>query len=66
MTLREFILSTVTSSNIDVTAVTNEDIRDAACRLKNYIHLTPLITSRSLSEAMTVSRVCGRMVCSAR
>src|SRR5258708_1988800 len=44
----------VNSSNIDVAAVTNDDIRDAACRLKNYIHRTPLITSRSLSEAIGV------------
>jgi threonine dehydratase len=44
----------VNSSNIDGQAATNDDIRAAARRLKNYIHFTPLLTSRSLSEAIGV------------
>jgi len=44
----------VNSSNIDVAAVTVEDIRAAAGRLEPYIHRTPLLSSRSLSEAIGV------------
>ena len=42
----------VNSSNIDVAAVTIDDIRVAAGRLETYIHRTPLLASRSLSEAI--------------
>ena len=44
----------VNSSNIDVAAVSIEDIRAAASRLKPYIHRTPLLSSHSLSEAIGV------------
>ena len=42
------------SSNIDGTAVSIDDIRAAASRLKPYIHRTPLLSNRSLSEAIGV------------
>jgi threonine dehydratase len=44
----------VNSSNIDGTAVSIDDIRAAASRLKPYIHRTPLLSNRSLSEAIGV------------
>ncbi|MGH9424587.1 MAG: pyridoxal-phosphate dependent enzyme, partial [Thermoanaerobaculia bacterium] len=42
------------SSNIDVAAVSIEDIRAASSRLKPYIHRTPLLSSQSLSDAIGV------------
>jgi threonine dehydratase len=51
--LCEFILTRVTSSNITLPAEiipTFEDIRAAALRISPYIHRTPLLSSRSLSE----------------
>jgi len=51
--LCEFILSRVTSSNItvprDVTP-SLDDVRAAASRISSFIHRTPLLPSRSLSE----------------
>jgi threonine dehydratase len=44
----------VNSSNIDVAAVTLDDIRAASARLGQSIHRTPLLPSRSLSEAIGV------------
>src|SRR5947209_12422277 len=44
----------VNSSNIDVAAVTLDDIRAASARLGHSIHRTPLLSSRSLSEAIGV------------
>jgi threonine dehydratase len=44
----------VNSSNIDVAAVTLDDVRAAAARLGHAIHRTPLLASRSLSEAIGV------------
>ena len=46
---REFILAPVSSSNI-VAAVSLDDVRAAASRIHSYIHRTPLLGSRSLSE----------------
>ena len=40
------------SSNIDASAVTIEDVREAALRIQPYVHRTPLLSSRSLSEAI--------------
>ena len=42
------------SSNIAASAVTIEDVREAALRIQPYVHRTPLLTSRSLSEAIGV------------
>jgi threonine dehydratase len=42
----------VNSSNIDASTVTTEDVREAAVRIQPYVHRTPLLTSRSLSEAV--------------
>jgi threonine dehydratase len=44
----------VNSSNIDASAVTIEDVREAAIRIQPYVHRTPLLTSQSLSEAIGV------------
>jgi threonine dehydratase len=44
----------VNSSNIAASAVTIEDVRKAALRIHPYIHRTPLLSSRSLSEAIGV------------
>ena len=44
----------VNSSNIDVSAVTIDDIRAAATRLKPYVHRSPLLSSQSLSDAIGV------------
>jgi len=44
----------VNSSNIDASAVTIEDVREAALRIQPYVHRTPLLSSRSLSEAIGV------------
>src|SRR2546423_2990169 len=49
MVLGEFILRTVTSSNIDVTTALPE-VRAAAFRIASSIHRTPLLPNRSLSE----------------
>src|SRR5207253_8237007 len=50
----EFILTAVTSSNISTspstTLPTLADVRAAAERIRPYIHRTPLLTSRSLSD----------------
>lgn len=51
--LREFILRRVTSQNV-AAAVGIEDVRAAANRIRPYIHRTPLLPSRSLSEAIGV------------
>ena len=51
MVLREFILSTVTSSNADV-ALGLDDVRAAASRIGSAVHRTPLLPNRSLSERM--------------
>ena len=53
MVLREFILRTVTSSNIDVTTAL-ADVRAAAVRIAPSIHRTPLLPNHSLSERMGV------------
>jgi len=57
----EFILTAVTSSNISTSAapasslpVALDDVRKAAERIRPYIHRTPLLTSRSLSERLGV------------
>ncbi|MDP9361071.1 MAG: threonine/serine dehydratase [Acidobacteriota bacterium] len=42
------------SSNIEVAAITIDDVRAAARRIESYIHRTPLLTNRSLSEAIGV------------
>ncbi|HEX3071560.1 MAG TPA: threonine/serine dehydratase [Thermoanaerobaculia bacterium] len=42
------------SSNIDASAVTIEDVREAALRIQPYVHRTPLLNSRSLSESIGV------------
>src|SRR5438132_6232224 len=47
--LPEFILTRVASSNVTA-AVGVEDVRAAAGRIRPYIHRTPLLPSRSLSE----------------
>lgn len=55
--MREFILSKVSSSNISVLgslAPSLEDVRNAAERIKPYVHRTPLLPSRSLSERIGV------------
>jgi threonine dehydratase len=44
----------VNSSNIDASAVTIEDVREAALRIQPYVHRTPLLNSRSLSESIGV------------
>ncbi len=44
----------VNSSNIEVAAITIDDVRAAARRIESYIHRTPLLTNRSLSEAIGV------------
>jgi threonine dehydratase len=44
----------VNSSNIDASAATIEDVREAAIRIQPYVHRTPLLASRSLSEAIGV------------
>jgi threonine dehydratase len=44
----------VNSSNIDVAATTLDDVQAAALRIKKHVHRTPLLTSRSLSEAIGV------------
>jgi len=49
----EFILSKVTSSNIDVTTAL-ADVRAAAARIAPAIHRTPLLPNRSLSERIGV------------
>jgi threonine dehydratase len=46
--------ASVNSSNIDASAVTIEDVREAAIRIQPYVHRTPLLSSRSLSEAIGV------------
>jgi threonine dehydratase len=49
----EFILPEVTSSNIrSLPGV--EDVRSAAARIHSYIHRTPLVSSRSISERVGV------------
>lgn len=50
--LCEFILTRVSSSNISAAEVSLrlDDVRAAAERIRPYIHRTPLLTSRSLSE----------------
>ena len=53
MVLREFILSKVTSSNVDVTTAL-ADVRAAAARIGPSIHRTPLLPNRSLSERIGV------------
>jgi threonine dehydratase len=45
----EFILPAVSSSNIPV-GVSLEDVRAAASRIQGFIHRTPLLASRSLSD----------------
>jgi threonine dehydratase len=57
----EFILTTVTSSNISTSAsptssvpTSLDDVRQAAERIRPYIHRTPLLTSRSLSDRFGV------------
>jgi threonine dehydratase len=44
----------VNSSNIDVAATTLAEVREAAFRIRSYVHRTPLLTSKSLSEAAGV------------
>jgi threonine dehydratase len=44
----------VNSSNIAVAAATLDDVRAASFRIKPYVHRTPLLASRSLSEAIGV------------
>jgi threonine dehydratase len=44
----------VNSSNIDVAAASIQEIREAASRLRPYLHKTPLLTSQSLSDAIGV------------
>jgi threonine dehydratase len=44
----------VNSSNVDVAPTTLGDVRAAALRIKSHVHRTPLLTSRSLSEAIGV------------
>jgi threonine dehydratase len=44
----------VNSSNIDVAATTLTEVREAALRIQPYVHRTPLLTSRSLSDAAGV------------
>lgn len=53
MVFREFILRPVSSSN-DSLPVDLAQIRAAAERLRPWIHRTPLVTSRSLSERLGV------------
>ena len=53
MVFGEFILSKVTSSNIDVTTAL-ADVRAAAARIAPRIHRTPLLPNRSLSERIGV------------
>ncbi len=53
MVLGEFILSKVTSSNIDVTTAL-ADVRAAAARIGPSIHRTPLLPNHSLSERIGV------------
>jgi len=48
---REFILTRVSSSNAR-TGVAIDDVRAAATRIRPYIHRTPLLPSRSLSESI--------------
>lgn len=50
---REFILPTVTTSNIR-SLPGLEDVRAAAARIQFYIHQTPLLQSRSISERVGV------------
>lgn len=50
--LPEFILARVSSSNIAAPAVTIDDVRAAAERIRPFVHRTPLLASRSLSEAI--------------
>lgn len=47
--LAEFILRAVTSSNIRETASLT-DVRAAAARIEQYVHRTPLVGSRSISD----------------
>jgi threonine dehydratase len=44
----------VNSSNIDAATVGIEAIREAAARIQPFVHRTPLLASRSLSEAIGV------------
>ena len=44
----------VTSSNIDASAVGIDDVRAAATRLRPWVHRTPLLPNRSLSETLGV------------
>jgi threonine dehydratase len=44
----------VTSSNIDVSAVGIDDVRAATTRLRPWVHRTPLLPNRSLSETLGV------------
>jgi threonine dehydratase len=44
----------VNSSNIDVAATTLAEVREAAFRIRSYVHRTPLLTSKSLSDAIGV------------
>src|SRR5262245_32786350 len=53
MVFSEFILSMVTSSNIDVTTAL-ADVRAAAARIGPTVHRTPLLPNHSLSERMGV------------
>ena len=53
LVLHEFILTRVTSPNESAAAetiVSIESVRDAATRIRSYVHRTPLLTSRALSE----------------
>jgi threo-3-hydroxy-L-aspartate ammonia-lyase len=44
----------VNSSNIDVAAITIDDVRAASRRIESYIHRTPLLSSASLSAAIGI------------
>ncbi|MEA2236817.1 MAG: threo-3-hydroxy-L-aspartate ammonia-lyase [Thermoanaerobaculia bacterium] len=44
----------VNSSNIDVAATTITEVREAAFRIQPYVHRTPLLTNKSLSDAIGV------------
>jgi threonine dehydratase len=52
--LREFILTVVSSSNINQLPLSIDSIRDAAARIAGRVHRTPLLTSQSLSERIGV------------
>src|SRR5687768_6695984 len=50
---QEFILPRVSSPNVNAT-IDLADIRSAAARIQPYVHRTPLLASRSLSERLGV------------